>query len=208
MRPPRLVGRAARARRARRMPGPARRAFVLLGEAGIGKSRLLQDFASPAARVVVGSGARPGDAGIAYALLARLLRAVLAAHAVAARRCAQAGARARPARARRRRSRLPAQRSACCCIAQSTRRWPTPLARACVRVIVDDLHFADDASVEFLQSLIAVRDARHAATGVSRSGRPRPAPRATALARGARGSSAGVESIALAAARPGADDAS
>ena len=81
------------------------------------------DFAAGRARRRSRSQARPGDAGVAYALLARLLRAVLAAH-----RCASARARAsrragaRAARARPCRSRSPARRSACCCSARSTRR--------------------------------------------------------------------------------------
>ena len=42
----------------------------------------------------------------------------------------------------------------CCCTAPSTRRWSMPLAPACGAVVVDDLHFADDASIEFLQALV------------------------------------------------------
>src|SRR6185295_14681396 len=74
--PPRLVGRGAESA-AMSQAWASQRAFVLIGEAGIGKSRLLHDFASRAEQVAIVQ-ARPGDAGIAYAVLARLLRAVLA----------------------------------------------------------------------------------------------------------------------------------
>lgn len=150
MRPPRLVGRSAEsAALARAWTG--RRAFALLGEAGIGKTRLLQDFAARHAGMV-SVQARPGDAGIACAVLARLLRAVLAHHGVAlsdVRRqelalmlpelgnaVALAGAA----------QRLLLHRAVEATLADATRLG----LRA---VIVDDLHFADDASVEFLQSL-------------------------------------------------------
>jgi DNA-binding SARP family transcriptional activator len=77
LRPPRLIGRE---RETRLLAGAwsAQRVFLLIGEAGIGKSRLLHDFSAGSNQVVVVQ-ARPGDAGIAYALLARLLRAMLAA---------------------------------------------------------------------------------------------------------------------------------
>ena len=45
------------------------------GEPGIGKSRLLADFASTAHRSSV-FGARPGDAALPYALLARIVRGI------------------------------------------------------------------------------------------------------------------------------------
>ncbi len=81
MRPPRLIGRE-RDLESLQHAWSARRVFLVVGEAGIGKSRLLQEFSSGRAGVVEVQ-ARPGDAGIAYAVLARLLRAVLAAHEVA-----------------------------------------------------------------------------------------------------------------------------
>src|SRR5512147_1724248 len=74
MRPPRLIGRADEADALVRA-WAEQRAFVLLGEGGIGKTRLLQDFAA-APGLVLTVAARPGDRGIPYAVLARLLRAV------------------------------------------------------------------------------------------------------------------------------------
>ncbi|HSC64401.1 MAG TPA: AAA family ATPase, partial [Caldimonas sp.] len=81
LRPPRLVGRE-RELAALHRAWSSRRVFLLVGEAGIGKSRLLQEF-SAGRTGVVAVRARPGDAGITYAVLARLLRALLAEHAIA-----------------------------------------------------------------------------------------------------------------------------
>src|SRR5262249_32140903 len=52
-----------------------RRIGLVSGEPGIGKSRLLEDFAKAHGDAIV-VGGRPGDAQVPYALLARLLRAL------------------------------------------------------------------------------------------------------------------------------------
>jgi DNA-binding SARP family transcriptional activator len=150
LRPPRLVGRSAESA-AMAQAWASQRAFVLVGEAGIGKTRLLLDFASRAEQAVIVQ-ARPGDGGMAYALLARLLRAVLARHgalAVDGRRQALAlvlpelgDAAALAGEAQR----LLLLREVDATLADASRA-------GLAAVIVDDLHFADDASVEFLQSL-------------------------------------------------------
>ncbi|HSW07733.1 BTAD domain-containing putative transcriptional regulator, partial [Aquabacterium sp.] len=84
MRPPRLVGRDAELGLLRRVLAGGGR-LLLSGEAGLGKSRLLQALSEPAsgapARLLHGSGplmaaGRPGDALVPYAVLARLLRAL------------------------------------------------------------------------------------------------------------------------------------
>lgn len=72
LRPPRLIGREAEWHRlveARIL----RQAVLIIGEAGIGKSRLLADFAAGHQCHVV--RARPGDAAVPYAAMARVLRA-------------------------------------------------------------------------------------------------------------------------------------
>ena len=150
VRPPRLVGRTADLAALARA-WIEQRVFVLLGEAGIGKTRVLHEFAA-GYDGVVGVQARPGDAGVAYAVLARLLRAVLARHAVEfvdTRRqelaivlpeLGHAVALAGEAQ------RLLLHRAVDAALAAAMRLG----LRA---VIVDDLHFADDASIEFLQSL-------------------------------------------------------
>ena len=150
LRPPRLVGRTAEtATLARAWSG--RRAFALLGEAGIGKTRLLQDFAA-GLQGVVGVQARPGDAGIAYAVLARLLRAVLARHDVTlgeTRR--QDLALLLPELGPAAALSGEAQRLLLYRAVEAT--LADALALGWRAAIVDDLHFADDASVEFMQSL-------------------------------------------------------
>ena len=151
LRPPRLIGRD-RELQALEHAWANRRAFMLVGEAGIGKSRLLQEFCAGRAGVVVVQ-ARPGDAGIAYAV----------AGAPAARRCWPRIRWRSRRRATRRwrwccpssapRWRWPARRSGCCCSAPSTPPWSMRSAQGLQALVVDDLHFADEASVEFLQTL-------------------------------------------------------
>ncbi len=72
--PPRLVGRQAQ-RQAAQGAWQSGQVFVLVGEAGLGKSRLMAELAvAGPARVL--QAARPGDDAVAYATLARLLRAM------------------------------------------------------------------------------------------------------------------------------------
>lgn len=72
LRPPRLVGRQA-ALDAMGAAWSAGRPVLVAGEAGIGKSRLLAEFLRAGGGTPV--SARPGDAGVPYALLARLVAA-------------------------------------------------------------------------------------------------------------------------------------
>jgi len=74
LRPPRLIGREAQWRTLEQVWSERRLALVS-GEPGIGKSRLLADFAAAHGDAIV-VGGRPGDAQVSYALLARLLRAL------------------------------------------------------------------------------------------------------------------------------------
>ncbi len=151
MRPPRLVGRQAQLL-ALEHAWATQRLFLVVGEAGIGKSRLLHEF-SAARAGLVSVQARPGDAGIAYAVLARLLRAVLAAHAVALTL----------GRAQELALVLPELGAAVTLAGEAQKLLLQNAVQATLAgaaaaglqaVIVDDLHFADDASVELLQSLV------------------------------------------------------
>jgi hypothetical protein len=157
LRPPRLVGRSA-AWAALEDAWSAGRCALLSGEGGLGKSRLAGDFAQ-AHGVVVTAGARPGDERVAYASFSRLLRAL-----------------PRPLWAaldsplRRELARLlpelgdappPLQGSA-----GRTRFFNAVAALfgdgAPVHggVVFDDLHFADEASLELLQYVVAASPRR------------------------------------------------
>lgn len=80
LRPPRLVGREPEWQ-ALAAACDAPQATLVRGEPGIGKSRLLADFAAarPGAATF---GARPGDGRLAYALLARMLAGLSERHGV------------------------------------------------------------------------------------------------------------------------------
>jgi DNA-binding SARP family transcriptional activator len=73
LRPPRLIGRRQPLQKMRAAWSQGQM-FVVLGEGGIGKSRLLSEFARDNEAVLT-SGARPGDAPVPYSTLTRLLSA-------------------------------------------------------------------------------------------------------------------------------------
>ncbi len=72
LRPPRLVGRE-REWASLEDAWQRRRPALVIGDAGVGKSRLLDDFARSKA-AVLRFGARPGDERVSYASVSRLLR--------------------------------------------------------------------------------------------------------------------------------------
>ena len=154
LRPPRLVGRDAELALLR---GGWQAGSVVLvqGEAGMGKSRLLQVLAGDAPALVLSAG-RPGDSLVPYASIARLLKELIerlpaALPAPLRQRLApmlpmldpDAGMRAAKVAARHSAPLLaPVQEL---------------LARARGHIdglVLDDLHFADGASVELVQALL------------------------------------------------------
>jgi DNA-binding SARP family transcriptional activator len=150
-RPPMMVGRE----RQWRMLEDAweqGRVAVLTADAGMGKTRLLGDFA--ASRSVPLIGARPGDERVPYALLARLLRVVLAPGNAAAM---PIGKLLRPELARV----LP-ELGAAPPEALSEARFRQAVVQALAArnaaglagLTLDDLHFADSASLELLPALV------------------------------------------------------
>ena len=193
LRPPRLIGRE-RELRALARAWAAGATFLLLGEAGIGKSRLLGEFAD-GQEGVTAIKARPGDAGVAYAVLARLLRAVLDRHAI----------ELAPTRAQELALLLPelgtpvawsgaAQRL----LLQRTieASLADAMALGLRALVVDDLHFADDASLELLQALIEADDLAALRWGLAQ--RPADAGRGAAQFRAALEEGQRIDTIALA----------
>ncbi len=153
-RPPLLVGRD-REWRALEGGWDAGRVVLLSGDAGMGKTRLLGDFAQSRAIPVI--DARPGDARVPYALLTRLLRAALQ----------PLGGRERsallPVAARKELARLLPELGASPAGVLSEARFrqavcdalAAQVAAGLVGVALDDLHFADEATLELLPTLPA-----------------------------------------------------
>lgn len=155
LRPPRLVGRDAEC-------GAAQAAWAkgqvvaVVGEAGMGKTRLLQHLLSGFCDAAHHSttlhvAARPGDAGVPLATLARLLRAVT-----------ENGQQVLAPAARREIARvLPEWSQDALPIADGQRLLLQRAVQALLAqqqtlhvVALDDLHFADAASLHMLQALL------------------------------------------------------
>ena len=150
VRPPVRVGRE-REWRAMSRAWAAGRAFLMLGDAGIGKTRLLTDLlqTSPGSRM---ERSRPGDAQTPYAVLARVIRCVMpltiappeeATRAELARIVPELGAA--PA--------YPAQQAA---LWNAIERFlQAAHLGGLASLLVDDLHFADSATIDALRWLSA-----------------------------------------------------
>ena len=159
LRPPRLIGRV-RELEGLRQAWRAGRLCTLLGEAGLGKTRLLDAFADSVPRAVRTAG-RPGDAGVPFTTLARLLRAVLersdaTASPVLLPSVRQEIARVLPEWGEGRMREGEGQRF----VLQRAVQTLLDGATALEGLVIDDLHFADAATLEMLQALI---DAGHEA---------------------------------------------
>ncbi|MBL8307386.1 MAG: AAA family ATPase, partial [Rubrivivax sp.] len=144
LRPPRMVGRDAE-RDAVLGAWASQRAAFVLGEAGLGKSRLIA-ACMPADGLVV--SARPGDASVPYATLARLLRPLLAFAGTTppGRELARVLPELQPALP------LPVEGRKLQ-LQQAVEQLLASAAPAAVAL--DDLHFADDASLDLLLSALS-----------------------------------------------------
>ena len=151
LRPPRLVGRDAELNALQRGLA-AGQVVVVVGEAGMGKSRLLQALAAARPGVLHSSG-RPGDALVPYATLSRALRQLLdrdpsAADPALLRALAPLLPElADPASG----PLLPTQQP----LVQPVLALLQRARRSVETLALDDLHFADDATLELLQDLLA-----------------------------------------------------
>jgi DNA-binding SARP family transcriptional activator/tetratricopeptide (TPR) repeat protein len=168
-RPPQLVGREVE-RQLVQQHWAEGRAVLLEGEAGLGKSRLMAEFLAGDRSTLFASG-RPGDAGAPYATLERLLRPLLDDGAAALDAATRetlahiapvvASDRDVPTRA------LTDDTAAAATRAARTVLRPGAMASAVNELLrqrdiqliaLDDLHFADDATLELLAGLVAQDD--------------------------------------------------
>ncbi len=154
MRPPQLIGRDAELARIRGIFDQGR-TVALVGEAGIGKSRLLQALVHDRADVMFWSG-RAGDAITPYATLARGLGGLLRSLPPELNKRLPADVRADLARV------MPDLADARTPLRSPRGGMPLQAVKHILRAawpqgatfVLDDLHFADDASTELLQQCI------------------------------------------------------
>ena len=155
LRPPRLVGRAA-AMELLRQGWHGRQVLCVSGQAGVGKSRLLNDWAAALGPVAF-AAARPGDAVLPYASLSRLLLAAIdrfkppldSAHAAQAARvlprlATLTGTAGEPVRTDYERTQA---------LLALARLLGDCAQRGAQAFVLDDLQFADGASLAALRVL-------------------------------------------------------
>ncbi len=131
----------------------------LCGEAGVGKSRLLAEFAAAAGTCAL-AVARSGDADVPYALLERLvLAAVDRFEPTPGDDDLRQAARLLPRLADPRHGEAPApvqtDHERRQCLRAVARLLGGCMARGCVAMLLDDLQFADTASVEAVIDMAA-----------------------------------------------------
>ena len=148
LRPPRLVGReseAAAIAAAWREGQPV----LVLGEAGMGKSRLLAEFTDAASVAVA---ARPGDGTVPFAAAARLLRAVIAHSPAAAPPASRAQLAVLLPEYAERETGPAANLAKLAQVVQEV--LDAAEAAGVAAVLLDDLHFADDATLDLLREIL------------------------------------------------------
>jgi len=153
LRPPRLVGRA-REWQVLEQARDAWRAALVLGEPGVGKTRLLSDFAAAHGNALV-VGGRPGDARVPYALLANLLRALVRRHGVTPEAWVNAElARLVPELGEVKGKFDPLRLQMA--VLHALESWHDAGLHL---LVIDDLHFADEATLEMLPALATAAEA-------------------------------------------------
>jgi DNA-binding SARP family transcriptional activator/tetratricopeptide (TPR) repeat protein len=151
LRPPRMIGRDAELAALQR--GWTGASVVLVtGEAGMGKSRLLQALGAEYDSVIVVAG-RPGDALVPYGSFARLLREVVTrAPAALDDTTRDSLAALLPGLAPSPKAMPVGRRPA---LIEPVRHFLRRAQPTFDGLVFDDVHFADDASIELLQALLA-----------------------------------------------------
>jgi DNA-binding SARP family transcriptional activator/ABC-type cobalamin/Fe3+-siderophores transport system ATPase subunit len=159
LRPPRLIGRDAEWARLQAAWAHGE-AVVVIGEAGMGKTRLVGDLVrahAPEPGSALQLSARPGDERVPYALLSRMLRGLLVVRKAALAEGIEAElARLLPELPQRTKAGGASDAAA---QARFVGAIETTLQEAVAAglqaVVLDDLHFADAASLEMAQHLSA-----------------------------------------------------
>ena len=153
LRPPAVVGRQTELRAAERALAEGR-VVCIEGDAGLGKSRLVAELLARrrGGAVLAGAG-RPGDAGAPYATLERLLRRELAAPPAALSEASRAVLRRLGLHASHGFVPAPASALRPGELAAAVAEW-LRLQRVAL-VVLDDLHFADEATLDLVAGLAA-----------------------------------------------------
>ena len=149
LRPPRLIGRAAEWAQLQ-VAWQEGRSLLLAGEGGLGKSRLLADFAASLGPAVITVCARPGDSLLPYALLSRLLRALLRGGLQPQDSVRRELARLLPELGDADTAQSATERTRFVNAVEATLEQAA--AQGVAGVLVDDLHLADGATAELLVS--------------------------------------------------------
>jgi len=150
LRPPLLIGRRD-AWAAMVEAWQARRPFVLVGDGGLGKSRLLEAFTTDQPALVAARG-RPGDQQLSYGLLGRLLLEIEQRF----KPDATPSLRAELVRLQPRFGDQPAVRGNEAVLRHAVEEWlANALAHGLRSIVVDDLQHIDLASLDMLRWLAA-----------------------------------------------------